>query len=70
MKKIINKVKQFRVIGYVTIGIAMHQRGFDMETMVVEMFLLILLTELGVRGTKVSTPDEYKEKIGINKKIK
>lgn len=64
MKKLLDKIKQWRLIGYITIGSALYQRGFEVEVLIVEMFLLILLTELSVRGIKTSTPQEYKKKVG------
>lgn len=66
MKKILNKVKQWRLVGYITIGIGMNQAGLSPQTIVMDMFLLVLLTELGARGVKVSTPKEFKEKLGTN----
>ena len=66
MKKILNKVRQWRLVGYITIGVGMAQAGFEPQTIVIDMFLLVLLTELGARGVKTSTPQEFKSKIGTN----
>jgi hypothetical protein len=63
MKKILNKVRQWRLVGYITIGVGMAQGGFEPQTIVIDMFLLVLLTELGARGVKVSTPQEFKTEI-------
>ena len=64
MKKIISKIKQWRLVGYITIGVGMAQSGIEPQTIIIDMFLLVLLTELGARGVKVSTPKEFKEKLG------
>ena len=63
MKKILNKVRQWRLVGYITIGVGMAQAGFEPQTIVIDMFLLVLLTELGARGVKTSTPQEFKSKL-------
>jgi hypothetical protein len=59
MEKIINKIKQFRIIGYILIGVGLYQRGIPTETLIVEMFLLVLLGELGSR----KSPKEYQKEI-------
>ena len=59
MKKIINRIKQFRIIGYILIGVGMYQRGIPTEALIVEMFLLVLLGELGSR----KSPKEYQKEI-------
>ena len=64
MKKILNKVRQWRLVGYITIGVGMAQSGIEPQTIIIDMFLLVLLTELGARGVKVSTTKEFKNKIG------
>lgn len=64
MKTILDKIRKWRLIGYLLIGVALYQRGFEVEVLVIEMFLLILLTELSVRGIQTSTPHEYKKKLG------
>ena len=68
MKKILNKVRQWRLVGYITIGVGMAQAGFEPQTIVIDMFLLVILTELGARGVKVSTPQEFKSKLGTSNK--
>lgn len=64
MKTILDKIRKWRLIGYLLIGVALYQRGFEVEVLVIEMFLLVLLTELSVRGIQTSTPHEYKTKFG------
>jgi hypothetical protein len=64
MEKIINKIKQFRIIGYILIGVGLYQRGIPTEALIVEMFLLVLLGELGSR----KSPKEYQKEIGTSTK--
>ena len=63
MEKIINRIKQFRIIGYIIVGVGMWERGIPTEVLIVEMFLLVLLGELGSR----KTPTEYQKEIGTKK---
>ena len=68
MKKILNKVRQWRLVGYITIGVGMAQAGIEPQTIVIDMFLLILLTEIASRkGTKPTTPQEFKKELGTKK---
>ena len=47
--KIIQRVKQFRIVGYITIGVSLHKIGTPIEKLIIEMFLLIIFTELASR---------------------
>lgn len=62
INKIVTRVKQFRIVGYITIGITLHKSGTELEYLIPEMFLLVILTELASRkGKKPSQEDIQKE---------
>ena len=67
MKKWINKivirVKQFRIIGYITIGITLYKNGTELEILVPEMFLLVILTELASRNSKPTSQEDIQKEI-------
>ena len=67
MKKWINKillrVKQFRIVGYITVGVTLYKNGTELETLVPEMFLLIILTELASRKKKPTSQIDIQTKI-------
>ena len=52
MKKFINTVQKFRIVGYVVMGIGMYKTGMSIEVLVGEMFLTIILVELASRRGK------------------
>lgn len=54
MKKLIERIKQFRLVGYLTIAAGMYKAGVDTNTLIIEMFLMVILVELSSRtGKKV-----------------
>jgi hypothetical protein len=66
MKKLINKVKQWRVIGYGIIIASLYQ-NHDPQLATIEAFLLVILGESSARGIKTPSPKEYmQENLGIN----
>lgn len=57
VRRIIQKIKQFRLVGYVVIGIELYKiRGI--EQTIPTLFLTILLTELSVYKTKPKPTQE------------
>ena len=63
LKKIINRIKQWRVVGYIILAkplIDIH----GMEQGIIEIFLLVVLGEISARTkTRQITNKEYKESI-------
>lgn len=47
MKKLVQRIKQFRLVGYITIGLQMNKIK-PLEETIPTMFLLIVLTELSI----------------------
>lgn len=56
MKKLIDTIKKFRLIGYITVGYGMYQSGIETGTIVIEMFIMVLLVELASRRGKKVDP--------------
>ena len=52
VQRIIQKVRQWRIVGYITIGVSLHKIGTPIEKLIIEMFLLILFTEIASRSKK------------------
>lgn len=66
MKKLINKVKQWRVVGYGIIIASLYQ-NHDPQLATIEAFLLVILGESSARGVKTHSPKEYmQENLGTN----
>jgi hypothetical protein len=63
VNKIVTRVKQFRIIGYITIGVTLYKNGTELETLVPEMFLLVILTELVSRNKKPTSQVDIQTKI-------
>lgn len=63
INKIVTRVKQFRIVGYITIGITLHKSGMELEYLIPEMFLLIILTELASRKKKPTSQVDIQTKI-------
>ena len=63
LKKIINRIKQWRLVGYIVLAkplIDIH----GMEQGIIELFLLVVLGELSARTkTKQITNEEFKDSI-------
>ena len=53
MKKLVQRIIQWRVIGYIVITIGLLQLDNDIEYVMIQMFLLILFTELNSRGESI-----------------
>lgn len=66
MKKLINKVRQWRVVGYGIIIASLYQ-NHDPQLATIEAFLLVILGESSARGIKTHSPKEYmQENLGTN----
>lgn len=66
MKKLVQRIKQFRLIGYVVIGISLWELERDYNSLILKMFLLILFTELSSRGTSKTKIESLKTELGID----
>ena len=66
VNKIINRIKQWRLVGYIVLAkplIDIH----GMEQGIIELFLLVVLGELSARTkTKQITNEEFKDSIKDN----
>ena len=65
MKKLVQRIKQWRLIGYIVIGISLHQLEVETNYLIFQMFLLILFTELQSRGVSKQRIDNLKEELNI-----
>jgi len=63
VNKIVTRVKQFRIVGYITIGVTLYKNGVELELLVPEMFLMIILTELASRRKKPTSQIDIQTKI-------
>jgi len=63
IKKIINRIKQWRLVGYIILAKPLID-SHGLERAVIEIFLLVVLGEISARTkTKRITNEEYKESI-------
>ena len=63
IKKIINKIKQWRLVGYIILAKPLID-AHGIEKAIIEIFLLVVLGERSARtNTKRITNEEYKESI-------
>ena len=69
MKKLVNKIIQFRLIGYIVILIGLLQLEKDINYIIIQMFLLILFTELQSRGVSKERIDSLKEELQVQQEI-
>ena len=65
MKKLVNKIIQWRLIGYIVILIGLIQLDTPIDYIIFQMFLLILFTELQSRGVSKKKLDNLKEELNI-----
>ena len=66
VKRIIKKIIKWRVIGYIVIGISLWKLNEDINQLSLQMFLLILFTELQSRGVSKSSIDSLKEELNLS----
>ena len=65
VKRIIKKIIQWRIIGYIVIGISLWKLNGDINQLSLQMFLLILFTELQSRGVSKQEIDSLKEELNL-----
>ena len=68
-KTLVQRIIQFRLIGYIVIGIGLFQLDNDINYIIFQMFLLILFTELNSRGVSKEKIDKLKEELQIQQDI-
>jgi len=71
VQRILQKVRRYRVVGYITIGIGLHKGGTELEKLIIEMFLLILFTEMASKSKKPSNhydalKEEYRKSTNLD----
>ena len=66
VKRIIKKIIKWRLIGYIVIGVSLWKLNKDIETLSLQMFLLILFTELQSRGVSKPNIDSLKEELDLS----
>lgn len=69
MKKLVQRIIQWRLIGYIVITIGLLQLDNDIEYVMIQMFLLILFTELNSRGVSKRRINTLKEELNIKQDI-
>lgn len=66
VKLLIKRIIQFRIIGYVVIGLSLHQLEKDINYIILQMFLLVLFTELQSRGVSKTKLDSLKKELALD----
>ena len=66
VKRIIKRIIQWRLIGYIVIGISLWKLNGDINQLSLQMFLLILFTELQSRGVSKQEIDSLKEELALD----
>ena len=66
VKRIIKKIIKWRLIGYIVIGVSLWKLNQDINTLSLQMFLLILFTELQSRGVSKQRIDSLKEELNLS----
>lgn len=65
----VHRIIQWRLIGYIVIGVSLYKLDKDIETLSLQMFLLILFTELQSRGVSKKRISTLKEELNIEHNI-
>ena len=68
-KSLVQRIIQFRLIGYIVITIGLLQLDKDINYIIFQMFLLILFTELQSRGVSKKRIDKLKEELQVVQEI-
>ena len=68
-KSLVQRIIQWRLIGYIVIGIGLSQLDKDIDYIILQMFLLILFTELQSRGISKKKLDNLKEELQVVQEI-
>ena len=68
-KTLVQRIIQFRLVGYIVIGIGLSQLDKDINYIIFQMFLLIVFTELNARGVSKKKIDTLKEELKVVQEI-
>ena len=68
-KSLVQRIIQFRLIGYIVITIGLLQLDTPIDFIILQMFLLILFTELQSRGVSKKRIDSLKEELQVVQEI-
>ena len=68
-KSLVQRIIQFRLIGYIVITIGLLQLDKDINYIIFQMFLLIVFTELNARGVSKKRIDTLKEELQVVQEI-
>jgi len=66
VKRVIKKIIQWRLIGYIVIGISLWKLNKDINTLSIQMFLLVVFTELQSRGVSKQRISTLKEELNLS----
>ena len=62
----VHRIIQWRLIGYIVIGVSLWKLHQDINTLSLQMFLLILFTELQARGVSKQRIQRLKEELALD----
>ena len=62
----VHRIIQWRLIGYIVIGVSLWKLHQDIETLSLQMFLLILFTELQSRGVSKQRIQRLKQELALD----
>ena len=65
----VHRIIQWRLIGYIVIGVSLWKLHQDINTLSLQMFLLILFTELQARGVSKQRIQRLKDQLAIEEDI-
>jgi hypothetical protein len=68
-KSLVQRIIQWRLIGYIVITIGLIQLDTPIDYLFLQMFLLILFTELQSRGISKKRIDKLKEELQVVQEI-
>jgi len=68
-KTLVQRIIQWRLIGYIVITIGLLQLDTPIDFIILQMFLLILFTELQSRGISKKKLDNLKEELQVVQEI-
>jgi len=68
-KTLVQRIIQWRLVGYIVITIGLLQLDTPIDFIILQMFLLILFTELQSRGVSKKRIDSLKEELQVVQEI-
>ena len=68
-KSLVQRIIQWRLVGYIVITIGLLQLDTPIDFIILQMFLLILFTELQSRGVSKKRIDSLKEELQVVQEI-